>query len=134
MSLLSLSKRILGKNDKPSVKKKKVKAAATTAKKAKQQVDTAALPSGMIGLVGIISEKGIRQQEKNIAVFRVFPHVTKTQIAKTIASRYGVKVTSVRTMQMNPKNRRRGITEGKTNRWKKAYVAVDNIQALAQNA
>lgn len=134
MSLLSLSKRILGKNDKPAVKKKKVKSAATAAKKSKQKVDAAALPAGMIGLVGIISEKGIRQQEQGTAVFRVLPHVTKHQIARVVASRYGVTVRSVRTLQAAPKNRRRGITEGKTNKWKKAYVSVDNIQSLTQNA
>lgn len=134
MSLLTLSKRILGKNDKVAVKNKKVKAAATTATKKKQTVDTAALPSGMIGLIEIISEKGIRQQEQGTAVFRVLPTVTKGHIAQVVASRYGVKVTSVRTLVMNPKNRRRGVSEGKTNNWKKAYVTVDNIQALAQHA
>lgn len=130
MSLLTLSKRILGKNDKVVVKNKKVKAAATVATKKKQTVDTAALPSGMIGLIEIISEKGIRQQEQGTAVFRVLHNVTKGHITQVIESRYGIKVRSVRTLQMNPKNRRRGVTEGKTNRWKKAYVTVDNIQAL----
>lgn len=134
MSLLTLSKRILGKNDKPDVKNKKVKAAATTATKKKLTVDAAALPSGMIGLIEIISEKGIRQQEHGTAVFRVLPHISKGHIAQVVSSRYGVKVRSVRTLVVNPKNRRRGVSEGKTNIWKKAYVSVDNIQQLAQKA
>lgn len=134
MSLLTLSKRILGKNDKIATKNKKVKTAATTASKKKQQVDTTAYTAGTIGLVEIISEKGISQQAQGTAVFRVLHHVTKGHIAQVVASRYGVKVKSVRTLQVNPKNRRRGVTEGRTNRWKKAYVTVDNVQAIAQNA
>lgn len=134
MSLLTLSKKILGKTDKVAAKNAKVKSAATAATKKKLTVDAAALPSGMIGLLEIISEKGIRQQQQGTAVFRVLPTVTKGHIAQVVASRYGVKVTSVRTLQMNPKNRRRGVSEGKTNTWKKAYVSVDNIQALAQKA
>lgn len=131
MSLLTLSKRILGKNEKSSaVKKKKVSAAATTAKKAKLTVDADALITGRIGLAELVSEKGIKQQIHNTVVFTVLPHVTKTQIAAAVTSRFGVKVKSVRTSLAHPKTRRRGISEGKTNRFKKAYVTVDNIQQL----
>lgn len=133
MSLLTLSKRILGKNDKAVTKKKKISSVAATASKKKQQVDAAAMPAGMIGLLQIISEKGIRQNQQGTAVFRVLPHATKGHIAQVVSSRYGVQVKSVRTLQVNPKNRRRGVSEGKTNRWKKAYVTVDNIQLLTQN-
>lgn len=132
MSLLTLSKRILGKNEKSSaVKKKKVSAAATTAKKAKLTVDTSALTTGRIGLAELVSEKGIKQQLNNTVVFTVLPHVTKTQITAAVESRFGVKVKSVRTAISHPKTRRRGITEGKTNRSKKAYVTVDNLQQLS---
>lgn len=131
MSLLTLSKRILGKNEKSSaVQKKKVSAAATTKKKAKQTVDAHALTTGLIGLTELVSEKGIKQQMQGTAVFKVLPHVTKTQIAAAIEARFGVKVTSVRTAVAHPKIRRRGVTEGKTNRYKKAYVTVDNLQSL----
>lgn len=124
MSLLRLSKRILGKRDTPAV----------AARNKKQTVDTTALHAGMVGLIQIISEKAIRKQEQGIAVFRVSPNVPKGRIASIIASRYGVTVKHVRTLQMSPKNRRRGISEGKTNTWKKAYVTVDNIAALTQKA
>lgn len=131
MSLLTLSKRILGKNEKSSaVQKKKVSAAATTKKKAKQTVDAHALTTGRIGLTELVSEKGIKQQMQGTAVFTVLPSATKTQIAAAIEARFGVKVTSVRTAVNHPKIRRRGGTEGKTNRSKKAYVTVDNIQSL----
>jgi len=131
MSLLTLSKKILGKNEKSApVKKKKVSAAATTAKKSKQTVDAHALTTGRLGLVELVSEKGIKQQLQNTMVFTVLPHVTKTQIAAAISSRFGVKVKSVRTSLAHPKTRRRGNTEGKTKLLKKAYVTVDNVQQL----
>lgn len=132
MSLLTLSKRILGKNEKSApVKKKKISAAATTAKKAKLTVDAHALTTGRIGMVELVSEKGIKQQINNTMAFTVLPHVTKTQIAAAVTSRFGVKVKSVRTLLSHPKTRRRGNTEGKTNLVKKAYVTVDNVQQLA---
>ena len=132
MSLLTLSKKILGKDTKAtSVKKKKVSAAVSTAKKAKLTVDAHALTTGRIGMVELVSEKGIKQQIHNTMVFTVLPHVTKTQIAAAISSRFGVKVKSVRTSLSHPKTRRRGNSEGKTNLVKKAYVTVDNVQQLA---
>lgn len=131
MSLLTLSKRILGKNAKSSaVQKKKVSAANTAAKKSKQPVDAHALTTGRIGLVELVSEKSINQQLNNTAVFKVLVSATKTQIAAAIESRFGVKVVSVRTTVAHPKIRRRGTSVGKTNRSKKAYVRVDNIQTL----
>lgn len=131
MSLLTLSKRILGKNEKSSaVQKKKVSSAATVAKKSKQAVDAHALTTGRIGLAELVSEKGIKQQINGIAVFTVHPTATKTQIKVAIESRFGVKVVSVRTAVNHPKIRRRGTSEGKTNRSKKAYVRVDNVQKL----
>lgn len=134
MSLLTLSKRILGKDEKKApAKKKKIAAAASTAKKAKQSVDAHALTTGLIGLAELVSEKGIKQQIQGTAVFTVLPHATKTQIKAAVESRFGVKVKSVRTAVAHPKIRRRGATEGKTNRSKKAYVTVDNIQSLVNS-
>ena len=133
MSLLTLSKRILGKNEKSSeVKKKKVSQAAASTKKAKLKVDAHALTTGSIGLSEVVSEKGINQQLNGTAVFTVLPHVTKTQIAAAVESRFGVKVVSVRTSLSHPKIKRRGITEGRVNRVKKAYVTVDNVQKLVK--
>jgi large subunit ribosomal protein L23 len=139
MSLLSLSKRILGKDEKkPAKKAPKISAAKKQTKKTaeketpkKATVDKGAITTGVIGLAEIISEKGIRQQSQGVAVFRVLSTVSKGHIAEAVESRFGVKVKSVRTLNANPKTRRRGITAGKTNRWKKAYVTVDNIQSLA---
>ncbi len=127
MSLLSLSKKILG-ND----KKKKVSAAATVAKKKKLTVDAHAFTTGRIGMSELVSEKGMKQQMQGTVVFTVLPTVTKTQIASAVESRFGVKVKRVRTLLSHPKKRRRGVTEGKTNRFKKAYVTVDDVQNLTR--
>ena len=129
MSLLTLSKRILGA-DKAAAGKKKVTTAASSARKKKQTVDSGALTTGVIGLAPLVSEKGTREQFQNRAMFGVLPHAKKGKIAQVIESRYGVTVRSVRTSLSHPKVRRRGASVGKTNRWKKAYVTVDNIQAL----
>ncbi|HSX24447.1 MAG TPA: 50S ribosomal protein L23 [Candidatus Andersenbacteria bacterium] len=134
MSLLTLSKRILGKDAKKApARNKKLKSVATSAAKKKQPVDAHALTSGRIGLMEVVSEKGILQQEQNTVVFKVLRHVTKGQIAAAIESRYGVHVLSVRTALSHPRIRRRGITEGVTNQYKKAYVRVDNVQSIVSH-
>jgi large subunit ribosomal protein L23 len=134
MSILSLSKKILGKNEKKApARNKKVSSAAAVAKKAKQTVDAQALTTGIIGLTEIVSEKGINEQTRGTVVFRVLPHVTKEQIRQVVEARFSVKVHSIRTLLVHPKTRRRGVTEGKTNRYKKAYVAVDNVQSLVHS-
>ena len=131
MSLLSLTKRIVGKNEKKApARNKKVSSTAAAAKKAKLKVDEGALTTGVIGLTEIVSEKGINQQANGTVVFRVLPHVTKEQIRQVVEARFGVTVKSIRTLRAHPKTRRRGVTEGKTNMYKKVYVTVDNIQSL----
>ncbi len=135
MSLLTLSKRILGKDAKKApVRNKKLKSVADSAKKKKAPVDTHALSTGLIGLTEVVSEKGIMQQTQGTAVFKVLPHVTKSQITSVVEATYGVHVLSVRTALSHPRIRRRGITEGVTNKFKKAYVKVDNIQAVVSHA
>lgn len=135
MSLLTLSKRIIGKDAKKApVRNKKVKSVAESAKKKKAPVDTHALSKGLIGLTEVVSEKGIMQQTQGTAVFKVFPHVTKHQITAVVEATYGVNVLAVRTALSHPRIRRRGVTEGYTNQYKKAYVKVDNISAIVSHA
>ena len=116
MSLLTLSKRILGKDKKKApVRNKKLKSVASSATKKKQSVDAHALTSGRIGLMEVVSEKGILQQSSGTVVFKVLPHVTKSQIAHVVESRYGVRVLGVRTSLSHPRLRRRGISKNVTN-------------------
>jgi ribosomal protein L23 len=134
MSLLTLSKKILSKDAKKApVRNAKLKTVAKKAQAKKAPVDASALSTGLIGLTEIVSEKGIMQQTQGTAVFRVLPHVTKAQIATVVESTFGVNVLAVRTSISHPRIRRRGVTEGVTNKYKKAYVKVDNIQSVVSH-
>ncbi|MEO6078000.1 MAG: 50S ribosomal protein L23 [Candidatus Andersenbacteria bacterium] len=131
MSLLTLSKKILSKDTKKApARNAKLKTVAKKAQAKKAPVDASALSTGLIGLMEIVSEKAILQQTQGTAVFRVLPHVTKGQITSVVESTYGVHVLGVRTALSHPRIRRRGVTEGVTNKYKKAYVKVDNIQSV----
>ena len=56
--------------------------------------------------------------------FEADPRATKPQIRDAIESMFGVKVTSVRTMQQRSKRRTRGRSVGRRPRWKKALVRL----------
>jgi len=56
--------------------------------------------------------------------FEVGLPANKGQIAKAIASFYGVEVAQVRTMIVRGKTKRFGRYNGKRSNWKKAYVTL----------
>lgn len=56
--------------------------------------------------------------------FETDPRATKPQIRDAIESMFGVRVTSVRTMQQRSKRRTRGRSAGRRPRWKKALVRL----------
>ena len=56
--------------------------------------------------------------------FEADPRATKPQIRDAIESMFGVKVTSVRTMQQRSKRRTRGRSVGRRPQWKKALVRL----------
>ncbi len=126
MSLLSLSKKILTKQDDKAVAKKKTpkKAVKKTAKPADLML------AKNIGLQVITTEKSIGQHELNKMVVRVLPHATKHQIALAVKEKFGVLPLSVRTSNFQPKARRRGATAGRTRFWKKAFVTVTDIHSV----
>ncbi len=148
MSLLSLSKRVLGREEKPKSKNKKTtasnkKAFASVgagkdvpakgkgkAKTSKSENITVSIMAAKIGLTPIITERSVMQQQHNVVVFRVRPEATKHQISLAVKEKFNVNPVSVRTASYRPKTRRRGQTYGKTTFWKKAYVQVDDIQKL----
>lgn len=149
MSLLSLSKKILSREGKTVAKgkaqkkpldktrgKQAAKKEAGTKTKAKPAKKKAAAPVSLmaarVGLFPILSEKSVRAQERNTIMFRVLPAATKHQISMAVQERYGVRVLAIRTSNMMPKVRRRGLVVGRTKHWKKAYVTVDNINPIMQ--
>lgn len=71
----------------------------------------------------ILSERSTFLQERvNAYTFEVARSATKPQIKKAIEKIFGVKVKSVKTMNVKGKKKRLGRFEGKRRDWKKAIV------------
>lgn len=74
----------------------------------------------------LVTEKSTHQAATwNAYAFEVAPDATKGQIRHAIEKIYNVKVKSVRTSNRKGKPRRTGYRWGKTKRWKKAVVVLD---------
>ena len=127
MSLLSFTR----KKAKPGVAGKKAtrKKVKVTKKLKSDSGDRSARDAG-ISLRPLVTEKSVLLQENNVVVFRVAKNATKREISWAVREKYAVEPRKIRTIHVLPKRRRRGQTAGKTIAWKKAYVKVDDVQAL----
>ena len=73
----------------------------------------------------VVTEKSMNSMAEKKYAFYVNPDATKTQIAEAVEKMFaGTKVASVNTMNLNGKNRRRGMIVGKTSEKKKAIVQL----------
>ena len=72
----------------------------------------------------VISEKSYALLAANKYTFRVHERSNKTQVRQAIEDIFGVRVTGVRTAWVKSKPKRRGYTQGKRRRWKKAVVTL----------
>ncbi|MBO4697832.1 MAG: 50S ribosomal protein L23 [Lachnospiraceae bacterium] len=73
----------------------------------------------------VVTEKTMNSMADKKYAFYVNPDATKTQIAEAVEKMFaGTKVASVNTMNLNGKNRRRGLIVGKTAAKKKAIVQL----------
>ncbi len=73
----------------------------------------------------VVSEKSYVLAAADKYTFRVHPDAHKTQIRQAVEALFpGVHVLEVRTMSVKSKPKRRGLTTGRTRRWKKAVVQV----------
>lgn len=73
----------------------------------------------------VISEKSMEGMERKVYTFIVHPDATKNQIKEAVEKMFeGTKVQKVNTMNYSGKTRRRGRTEGKTAKYKKAVVKL----------
>jgi large subunit ribosomal protein L23 len=78
-----------------------------------------------------ITEKGSRLSEHHpVVTFEVPLDANKTEIAKAVATVFGVEVVEVRTAVMRGKIKRRGRTMGKRPNWKKAMVTLAEGQEI----
>ncbi|HEX4564376.1 MAG TPA: 50S ribosomal protein L23 [Solirubrobacteraceae bacterium] len=72
----------------------------------------------------VISEKSYQLVAADRYTFRVHRDAHKTQIRQAVEALFDVHVVAVRTMPVKSKPKHRGVTRGRTRRWKKAMVQV----------
>lgn len=73
----------------------------------------------------IVTEKSMNAMGEKKYTFMVHPEANKSQIKEAVEKMFeGTKVESVNTMNMDGKNKRRGMVVGKTAKSKKAIVAL----------
>ena len=73
----------------------------------------------------IVTAKSMNAMGEKKYTFMVHPEANKSQIKEAVEKMFeGTKVKSVNTMNMDGKNKRRGMVVGKTAKSKKAIVAL----------
>ena len=73
----------------------------------------------------IVTEKSMNAMGEKKYTFMVHPEANKSQIKEAVEKMFeGTKVASVNTMNMDGKNKRRGMVYGKTAKTKKAIVQL----------
>jgi large subunit ribosomal protein L23 len=82
----------------------------------------------------IVTEKSAAlSQNSNTVTFSVDVKANKTQIKQAIEKVFNVKVESVNTVNVRPKDKRVGRYAGKTNRVKKAIVKLKEGSSIELN-
>ena len=78
----------------------------------------------------VITEKSMNAMSDKKYTFYVHTDATKTQVKEAVEKMFeGTKVAKVNTMNLEGKNRRRGMTIGKTAKKKKAIVQLTEDSA-----
>ena len=72
----------------------------------------------------VVSEKSYALMADGKYTFRIDDRAHKTQVARAVEEIFGVTVVGVRTLQVRPKPKRRGMYSGHTRSWKKAIVEL----------
>ena len=81
-------------------------------------------------LTPVITEKSMNAMADKKYTFYVHTDATKTQVKEAVEKMFeGTKVAKVNTMNLEGKNRRRGMTIGKTAKKKKAIVQLTEDSA-----
>lgn len=84
-----------------------------------------------------VSEKSTSLGSANQYVFEVASCATKPEIKGAIEALFKVKVKAVRVLNVMPKAKRFGRSEGKRQGWRKAYVSLqagDKIDLMGNQA
>ena len=78
----------------------------------------------------VVTEKSMAAMAEKKYTFLVHPEANKVQIKEAVEKMFeGTKVASVNTMNLEGKNRRRGMAVGKTAKSKKAIVQLTEESA-----
>lgn len=81
----------------------------------------------------LITEKGMGVKEtQNTLVFEVAEKATKTEVKQAVEALFKVKVSAVRTANVEGKERRRGRYAGYRPDWKKAYVRLKTGEKMPE--
>ena len=72
----------------------------------------------------VVSEKSYGQIVQNRYTFRVHSDAHKTQVRQAVEQLFDVKVVNVNIVKVQPKPKRRGLTKGERQGWKKAVVQL----------
>ena len=73
----------------------------------------------------VVTEKSMNAMAEKKYTFLVHPEANKTMIKEAVEKMFeGTKVKNVNTMNLDGKNRRRGLVVGKTAKTKKAIVTL----------
>ncbi|MBQ7989785.1 MAG: 50S ribosomal protein L23 [Oscillospiraceae bacterium] len=72
----------------------------------------------------IITENSMDALQQNKYTFKVAKNANKIEIAKAVEELFGVDVKSVNTMNVRGRQKRVGMSVGKTADWKKAIVTL----------
>jgi large subunit ribosomal protein L23 len=71
-----------------------------------------------------VSEKSHRMAEMNQVVLKVRTDATKKEIRQAVELLFEVEVDNVTVVNVQGKTKRFGMTRGRRNDWKKAYVSL----------
>ena len=83
----------------------------------------------------IVTEKSMNAMGEKKYTFMVHPEANKSQIKEAVEKMFeGTKVKSVNTMNMDGKNKRRGMVVGKTAKSKKAIVALPRTAKTSKSS
>jgi large subunit ribosomal protein L23 len=73
----------------------------------------------------LMTEKSMRlKDERNTVTFQVVPDANKVEIRQAVEAIFNVKVSAVRTSNMEGKLKRMGRHQGRRPSWKKALVTL----------
>jgi large subunit ribosomal protein L23 len=79
----------------------------------------------------LVTEKStVGRELSNLVTFAVDPRASKYDIQRAVETLFDVKVLSVRTMRIPPKQRRVGKNMGRKPEWKKALVKLAEGQSI----